>query len=168
MNTMIRQKTLYSIIKRRLEKRKDLNLKGGFCVFIKLNDRWGVKLYNTKEKRDECFVLQLRASRKKVAPKVGFKVRESFIFSRYNRESEYWGFLTEVADLPFNTLYNKKAQKVSRILQSRMFKRGFDTDDLHAYNIGKIGERYVCIDFDNAYEIDPKIDKISRNYYGND
>lgn len=44
---------------------------GAFCKFVKLDERWGIKLYLDKDDRDEIFERQEEAARYGLGPEVG-------------------------------------------------------------------------------------------------
>lgn len=117
---------------------------GCCCMFVPLDSKRGVKLYTSKEERDISYFRQKKASKLGLGPKVfkRFSYREPIevIFQ--------YGYVTEVAKqgrLIWND-YNPKLVK----LKNKLEYHGFDTGDVIGPNIGYIGKKLVCIDFDEG------------------
>jgi hypothetical protein len=106
---------------------------GGSCEFY-IVDNLGVKLFYEKFARDYSVKLQKKAHQAKLAPKVYGKINIS----------DMYGYVTELANLEIRKNWgDEKAD----ILFKKLRRVGILHEDLHDDNIGKIGNRIVCIDF---------------------
>lgn len=139
--------------------------KGAEAMFIQTSNDRGLKLYKYEWEAESAHERQTKAHKVKVGPKVLSKVKKYKILAGVSkRYRDVYGYKTEVASVNkcmdckgCNHLdgYKKKCkdrpvdltykQKLS--LETKMDKIGLSTWDLHWGNIGKIGNRYVLIDF---------------------
>jgi hypothetical protein len=124
--------------------------RGASCIFVKLNDERGLKLYTSRREAVECRWRQRMAARKGLAPKI-FGKTELIVGGR-----QYFGYVTEVAEtVPFidgRLAMPWQGQQV--IEESSDFQVLFDNlreiglgGDLATRNIGWIHRKMVCIDF---------------------
>lgn len=116
---------------------------GSSCMFVRLGKTRGVKLYSTRIERDFAYRLQKKAAKLGVGPKVYdiFKLEKAI--SNYEGKFLY-GYKTQYAQ-PLNWNYEgSMIQEIGKILDAN----GMDSADLCGMNMGRIGKRYVCIDFD--------------------
>lgn len=122
---------------------------GCSCMFVPIERGKAAKVYRTKGERNYA------AKKQRLAFKLGFgpKVYKSFDLSRGIRAgtSAYapkgsvyrYGYVTQIATCVHR--YDG-----SPTLERKMHKHKFSTYDLHGGNIGRIGRRLVCIDFDRC------------------
>ena len=130
---------------------KRKNIKCGLsCVFVKLNESVGAKIYSTQRERDRCHKIQTLASEHKIAPLVGdpfdlecYMIRHNGIEAAVNYRKMY-GYLTQVAEIRRSMYHIKDILG----LEYDLYKIGIIHDDLHKGNIGFIKDKMVCIDFD--------------------
>lgn len=130
-----------------LEHLSRFNALGCSCLFVPISDTCGVKLYKTKDGRDFAVRMQRKAEKVGVGPKV-FKVfnlryplKDDILCPRLNTHK--YGYVTQLAKDVHTVDY-------PRSLSRRMRKHGFHVGDLHGGNTGRIGRKWVCIDFDKA------------------
>lgn len=131
---------------------------GANCVFVPISKTVGVKLYTNAENRDYSYHNQKRASKDGLGPQVGgrFRFPGFFIVPKGEIEAEanapeidefmlemYYGYVTQRARAA-GYIYSDELQK----LKSSMVAKGFSDYDLLDFNLGRIGKRLVCIDFD--------------------
>lgn len=133
------------------------------CIFVKMNDKWGIKLYQSEDVRDRNYYWQMNALELGAGPELRGRID--------NVHPEYqYGYITEIvevlgdifpeeffcehdspfeAEYEFNEMLLQEMDELFECLESI----GFNTSDLHLNNIGYKDGRYVCIDFgqDNIY-----------------
>ena len=123
---------------------------GKQCRYIKINEKWGLKLYRHEHKRDECYDNQYACACIDLAPQVGDTVDLP--------EGEYrYGYITENAEVLFdaNEKNDKKAWDWHRENINQLFaiadKIKEETDfffcDDHPWNWGLVDGKLVPIDF---------------------
>jgi hypothetical protein len=102
---------------------------------------------------------QKLAAKHGLAPKVG----EKFVLDviSFERRQDTWGQETD-APIPFRRkiycFFTQTATKIGKRvgvykvadLEEAMVDIGIYHDDLHQWNMGYVGKRLVCIDFDDA------------------
>ena len=132
------------------------------AYFVKLNEKWGVKLFSDKIERDTAYSRQKSAADVGMAPKVlnelEIPVNTSPLY--YPKESQYWGFgyITEIVrTVPDEVLKNSSARyqwdKETRFDREKyvdeLFKKiGWFFTDNHPGNWGYMDDgKLVCIDF---------------------
>jgi len=110
---------------------------GASCLFyIRLTEKFSIKLYGNKQERDEILYKQRVAHVCGIAPQSLCKVKVK----------KYYGYITEHADTKTGLTLGQLDE-----LLYKMHKLGFCTGDLGAYwNSGLINGKPVCIDFDSA------------------
>ncbi len=133
------------------------------CRFIKLNDKWGVKVFHRKDTRDYAYDNQKAAAKYKLGPQIGQKfdlpitlsedydgycyiteVAKILIKYRYDYDrwedhkyTKLWDEITEKYKNRINTLCMKLQKKINW---------DFETDS-HIGNVGLLNGKLVCIDF---------------------
>lgn len=127
---------------------------GVSCSYVQWTKNVGLKLFTCKYTRDHSYKGQKRAAEHKLAPKVGKKLQFkalSFGGDDYNAPNPtpitIYGFFTETARIGGRRPPSDRA--VMR-LSEKLDDIGINHFDLHECNVGKIGNRVVCIDFDTA------------------
>lgn len=133
----------------KMTKQKRMTPKTGVsCVYFPLSKSEGVKFYRTKKTRDRTYLLQQRAAKFGLAPKVG----QRFYIDCFSIEPgsfggvdsrRVYGFLTERAQVRrgyFNEYH----------LEEQLKNIGIIHHDLHYENVGRLNGRLVCIDFDSC------------------
>jgi hypothetical protein len=125
-------------------------LKSGIaCYFLKLDKLTGVKLYRLQKQRDYAFILQKKAAKHGLAPKVGQKfIFPCFKVKNYDFEvsQEFlYGYLTEVAFLRSIVSYPRL-----KTIKKALRKVGISHGDLNEDNVGFLRKSMVCIDFDEC------------------
>lgn len=139
--------------------------KGVSCLFVRIDRRTGIKLYSSKVDRDTTYLRQKHAHEHGIAPALGDKFRitkkehpklyaavEKYLkrkcpgdwYYRKHRMACY-GYVTQAASMPRKGLSDDQYYD----LCDTMGAIGYTTGDLGRYrNVGLIGKKPVCIDFD--------------------
>ncbi len=122
------------------------------CVYFALSKNIGVKLYSTQKERDKTHEKQAHAAKYKLAPAAGECFSFQCFWIGHNpcsapdvRYKVIYGYLTQNATMP-----PKRDRTDLYPLELRLRQIGLVNDDLCNYNVGYIGKRLVCIDFDNC------------------
>jgi hypothetical protein len=138
---------------------------GLYARFLRINDEWGLKIYEKDGVRDEVFTNQKRAAEHGLAPQVGDK----FSFSFPNR-LEYYGYTTgcitntwgdrfalENYGSCFADLSQNKKYDIEHALEDdgeylslieELDEIDIYTGDMHCSNVGYLpGGKLVAIDF---------------------
>lgn len=118
----------------------------------------GIKMYNNFYDRNRNYDWQKKAYKYRLAPFCDYKFKITYKLIDTNsccRDKTVYCYLTENA----KTIRNKKLKKkivVSKLnyVFNKFKKKGLDMDDWHEGNIGKIGNRWVGIDFGYCRRID--------------
>lgn len=122
---------------------------GCSASFMKINNDWGVKIFNHEYVRDDSHREQAKAAEFGLAPRVGDK---------FNFGNKYC-MVCEVAEPFYDTskegfnwthfldLQEKTADMREEFSRELMEATGFCFTDNHVCNIGKLRGRIVCIDF---------------------
>ena len=122
---------------------------GCSCMFVAITSDIGIKFYSSKSERNYAFKLQKKASKFRIGPNV---------FGKIDLDKPVSGAGVTISDYGFQYGYlTQKARTSSRITDSKIEKLiekmndlGFHTSDVCAPNVGYIGKRLVCIDFDEG------------------
>jgi len=134
------------------------------CTFVKLSDKWGLKLWTNKLRRDIAYHYQSEAATYGAGPEIGRKVdnipgmygyitqvadwvvQEEFPWQFFETHDKPWDAWDDFMGLLEEEGYDE--------LRWDLIKIGFDVADLHIGNVGFIDGNMVCIDFgqDNRYE----------------
>lgn len=153
-------------------KEKSKGSPGGIeCVFIKINDKWAIKLYSSRELRDSCYYWQKLAAENDLGPDVGEKFDLKDCDIRYTQfdypnDEDYipeYGYITEIVEvIADQSDYDcwedwredirrvedtKEYQDEFEFLCSKLEKIDFQTSDLFGGNIGYKNGKMICIDF---------------------
>ncbi|MCI0557543.1 MAG: hypothetical protein MN733_03530 [Nitrososphaera sp.] len=130
--------------------------KGGFAegstvCYIKWTAKVGLKVFAYKAERDGAMKMQKLASQSGIGPRVGPKTSWSFLSYDINSETfrdvELFGYWTE--HVPKLGIRNGRHHGDVGELREQLRLIGISHVDLHYANVGWIGNRFVCIDFDN-------------------
>jgi hypothetical protein len=135
-------------LQRKIQKNKTPS--GVSCTFIPWTKYTGLKMFSSKRQRDHSYKGQSAAASYKLAPKVGDKVSVTLLtacgYGAPNPEfQEFYGFFTETAKVA-----PRGASRHESRLVADLSEIGIEHHDLHVDNIGKIGKRFVAIDFDSC------------------
>lgn len=128
----------------------------GICaVFVALNDRWGIKMFDYEYKRDEVYGRQKSAAKHGLGPDVGGKI--DLHDGDYN-----YGYITEKVETLIDTStsmmsdnfdwdeYDKAKDEYEDELgrlKEELEEIGLTFEDNHPANVGWKNGRLVCIDF---------------------
>jgi hypothetical protein len=139
-----------------IEAKRDQLPRGVACMFVKLNEQWGLKVYRDSDTRDSCYRDQKRMATYGFGPQVGpsFKVGYFYVYvtqvamplmdaadGNMDRD-DFWREFDELNQ-------NHILRRMIRELQGKMKAKGWELDDAHVNNIGVIDGLLVCIDFGN-------------------
>ena len=133
---------------------KNLNLKkakfGSCCMFVPLDSSLGVKLYAERYERDISFFRQKKASKLGLGPKTFKRLTlNNPIVAGTGWRGDVpfkYGFITEKAR-QYRGICRESNPKLVK-LHRKLEKHGFMSHDVIGPNIGYIGKKLVCIDFD--------------------
>jgi hypothetical protein len=119
------------------------------CIYMPLSESIGVKIYSSEKIRDKTYEKQAHAANYGLAPIVGDKFSFECFWIGHTctlpdiRHKIVYGYLTQNAVV-------KKKGRIHGIgdLRYQLYEIGLVNDDLWNPNVGFIGDRLVCIDFD--------------------
>lgn len=126
------------------------------CVYFALSKTVGAKIYTSGKIRDEAYRKQAHAARYHLAPQVGDCFSFECFWIGHNpcsipdlRHKIVHGYLTQNARLELSKR-DRKATFNEEMWDLEMDLReiGIVNEDLGPNNVGFIGNRMVCIDFD--------------------
>lgn len=130
---------------------------GNWCIFVPLGNGWGVKFYNTEERRDWAWIAQGYAAEVGAGPKVGpcltVRVTPSMEESCPDEVIELgehvYGYLTECVQTIGITVEDYT------VLEKRLAKIGLDMwDTTLQSNVGYLKNgQPVQFDFDSEYAL---------------
>lgn len=152
-----------------VETQKDNSPGGVDAVFIPINDKWALKMFENENTRDSSYDIQQKCSEHGLAPEVGSKVdieegthRYGFIceivetvvpheivrqVNEWNKDDEEWD--TEV-ESEWDYLHESVHYQLSQLYKTYE-NLGYHPFDMHVGNLGYLevdGERrLICIDF---------------------
>jgi len=134
---------------KKLRKRKTPH--GVSCSYLQWSPKCGLKMFSEKYQRNHSHRGQERASKAKLAPRVGkkfeFEVLSCDDVDAPNpRFVKVYCFFTEAAKVTARGTSYRTELKLMAALEGI----GIDHYDLHQGNVGRIGKRWVVIDFDGA------------------
>jgi len=134
---------------------------GDRCLYIPMNDEFGMKLYHECAARDASWENQDIGFEAHIGPEAMecftvseettqhiFKELDSYIPTDWCGEiTKLWGFVTQsVEEVPIT---DEELEELS----NRMMENGFAARDLMCdFNVGKLDGQAVCLDFD-AYTV---------------
>lgn len=137
------------------------------AIFIKLDEKWGLKLYLSADERDKSYKIQKRCFKKGWAPEVG----EVFDIPLEGPNGRQYGYITEVVetlehlpryDDPRRSEVQKKKDEwydkyyytleggmslVEKWVEQIQEETGFCFRDDHCYNWGRKDGKWIPIDF---------------------
>jgi hypothetical protein len=127
-------------------------------LFVPLNNRKGIKLYRDKEIRDFSYKGQNKAFKLGLGPKTYGKFKLEFpevmfVYSEHHGEpgcdfKTYYGYITQLAKEPSGK-FDKRTYTAAQKLTDKLVANGFaDWDVGYTSNVGWVGNKLVCIDFD--------------------
>ena len=131
---------------------------GVSCRFVQINEEWGLKLYQDKGNRTDCYEWQKRAAEHGLGPQVG-----DIVELPGGEDGFDHGYITQVAELIFEPYtggptpegYYHRFDEVTKqvrpemlMLKDELLKIGFYFVDDHIQNVGRINGKLVCIDFE--------------------
>lgn len=133
---------------------------GVSCAYLQWTKYAGLKMFSDKKSMNQSFRGQKRAAKHSLAPKVGEKIVIDVITFSQDPEAASW----DIVDAPIPRkiklycFFTESAQKIGRrvpfskksVLDKTLQKIGIYHDDLHRWNMGYVGKKLVCIDFDDA------------------
>lgn len=123
-------------------------------VYVRLDKKWGLKLFYDEHSRDYAYNLQNEAANLELGPKVGEKIDMSVDCERP------FGYITEHVKvlphyLPTDDSYDRIWANKNFLAQRKKLKNALENrfgiifSDLHMYNMGWKNGKCVCIDFGN-------------------
>lgn len=126
------------------------------AVFVPIDDKWAIKLFDDRKDRDRAYFNQQQAAEYELGPDVGEKIE-------FSVDCEYpHGYITEIVEVlvPHQEIVNKvwdscdyydqseeHWQEVDKLQRELKFCTGIDYGDMHPANIGIKNGHYVLIDF---------------------
>jgi hypothetical protein len=133
---------LVDVIKRRKRARAGVS-----CSYLLLSTKIGAKIYQTKQMRDATHRKQLYASEFGLAPLAGdcFSLECISIYESNVSYRMVYGYLTQNAVVPKYLSFDDEFD-----LKYQLRDIGIRTNDLCSKNVGYLGKRLVCIDFDSC------------------
>ena len=140
---------------------------GHWCIFIQISDTVGLKLYHSKEMRDDTQALQETGHECGFAPKcwgefdMEFSAEDNDTPHRWRDTGHAFGYYTELVDTTIPVSVEDAEE-----LTDDMEAKGFRTKDLGYYNntgyCKKTGVLF-CYDWDVEYN-NPDQDHVSGGY----
>jgi len=112
---------------------------GLFCIFVKLNQNIGIKIYPTKYSRDDVYKRQKKAAKLDLGP-----ITYGIVDIEYRGQKAYC-YLTEIVETCTPSMYNLLHVKYLR--EELLDKINFNFLDNHYKNCGIKNEKLICIDF---------------------
>lgn len=116
------------------------------CHFIPIDKKMGIKLYSTKEERDFAYKNQKKYYKKGIAPNTFGKINLDRRITLF--VNKRFGYFTQRA-----TKVERLSLKEFKYLEKKLKKlklTNFADDIDYDHNVGKIGRKTVCIDFDQV------------------
>jgi len=127
------------------------------CIYYALSKAVGVKIYCSEKERDKTCDKQSLAAKHGLAPTVGDRFSFNCVWIEHStcsapniRHRVVYGYLTQNAVLPSMRWSLDKFYPFEVELESKLRKIGLVYRDFHFGNVGYIGKKLVCIDFDWA------------------
>lgn len=142
---------------------------GSYARFLRINEQWGIKLFDRKHYRDKSYDAQEKAYRLDLGPHLGDKLE-----LRLNDGEAIYGYVTECIvetyqdrfaretygylsgpdmtcdeDLHCDSEMENDSEYID--LMGRLGEADFCTYDMHSQNVGWMKDgRLVCIDFSHV------------------
>lgn len=115
---------------------------GAECVFVRLSDKLGLKLYSTRRQRDYAYRTQKLAAKYGIGPDVKCLAKSEGLVHPHSGTLCKWGYITELVEIR-QLSYQEFDQLVAL-----MEEIGLSTIDLATCaNVGIKNGKPVCIDF---------------------
>ena len=131
--------------------RKQKTPYGVSCSYLQWSPKFGLKMFSEKAQRNHSHKGQKRAAQVGLAPQVGEKFEfELLSCDDYDapnpRFTKVYCFFTETAKCIGRGVNWTNEKR----LEEGLSKIGISHYDLHENNVGRVGKRWVVIDFDKA------------------
>lgn len=143
-----------------IEDKIDRSPRGAFTVMVKINEKWGIKLFFYKHERDAAFENQKTFAQYGYGPEVGGKID----FRDVDRE---YGYITEIVEtvIPGHLVGSERIQyserfyeeygryddqgenRIKEIIREMEETTGITMVDMHAGNWGWKNGQLIPIDF---------------------
>jgi hypothetical protein len=123
---------------------------GSFKVFVKLNNRLGIKIAQTESVRDHNYDKQELASLVDLGPKVYGKFE--ITVNHKNEDITLYGYYTEVVEVfeCDDDFYKRfEREDLINLRDDLEMRTGFHNYDVRWCNVGIKNGKLVCIDFDH-------------------
>lgn len=155
-----------------VQSKLDSSPRGAFSIFVKLNDKVGLKLFHYEEDRNDAYSRQKFASLYNLGPCVHGKVDNTGVIQEYNEyDSDLWyehcineeefndhyggyyavpweyGYLTEIVETNYPPQFYEDNKK--NLFYNLLEKIDWEFEDCKYNNCGVKNGRLVCIDFGN-------------------
>lgn len=145
-------------------RKKDVKF-GISCVYFALNTKVGAKMYASEKTRDQAYKKQAHAYQYKLAPQVGDCFSFDCFWIGHNpcslpdlKHKVIYGYMTQNAEVYKNKRFCSLGEQLSKSafnsqmwdLERNLKEIGIVNEDIHSENVGFIGKRMVCIDFDDV------------------
>lgn len=149
--------------------------RGAAARFIRITEKWGLKFYQNEAIRNKTYDFQSRCAEDGLAPRVGDLFEFSLPFNENETPISVFGYLTECIEETYGDRYaykmfgdsyencskNQQIEVDDMMFGDRKYNdlitgiywTGISTKDIHALNIGFIGNRLICIDFSDEDEL---------------
>ena len=132
------------------------------CQFIKIDDNWGMKVYESKCIRDYAWTTQQNMHRVQCAPAVGIKIDIGHKYCYLTQVAEpimecnahhLHGEAYEQWQDEYSKKWHSGVRKNIEEVVDKMRANGYKMYDNHLCNYGWLNGQLVCIDFGDAYDI---------------
>lgn len=124
---------------------------GSQCCYVKLNNKYGIKIFYTvpapKRNRNNTFNRQIKYHELGLSPKPYFKFEYIHKHNNYplKKNKKYYCYVTEHVKEPTNYYYKKHINR----LRYKLKKNNIPTFDTSIYNCGKKNNELILIDCDD-------------------
>ena len=116
---------------------------GAECIFLQISSTEGIKSYFRKELAEIARERQLKAYKHKIGPKV-LSIVHPMKFHNYTR----YGYKTQVVKVVETERFKGKQELIKKAKQ--VFNYFVPDETVRIYNVGRIRQRLVIIDFGNC------------------
>ena len=121
---------------------------GADAVFVEIMPGIGFKFFGYAYAAHENYAMQQLAAQKRIAPAVG-----QFVGKFHYKSGTFYGYFTQTVDKLAVDLQRKGMsvfQEEYREMIQAAEDAGIIIADMHGYNFGVIGDRFVIIDFSRS------------------
>ena len=142
----------------------DCSPRGAFTIMVKINEKWGIKLFFDKHERDYIYENQKTFAQYGYGPEVGGKIDFRDVYRQY-------GYITEIVEtvIPGHLVGSERSQyaeefyekyggyddqednEIKEIIQEMEETTGIAMTDMHAGNWGWKNGQLIPIDFGFDY-----------------